>query len=147
MFVNEPFERVNEIVKDVGLGAVQLHGDESPGYAMRMVVDVIKVYRVSRLFLPADVADYPSKAVLLDSYVKDVPGGTGKTLNWGVAKATNQYAKVMLAGGLSPDNAVEAVEHVSPWAIDASSGVELSPGKKDHAAVARLIEQVRAVTE
>ena len=76
-----------------------------------------------------------------------MPGGTGKTLNWGVAKATNQYAKVMLAGGLSPDNAVEAVEHVSPWAIDASSGVELSPGKKDHAAVARLIEQVRAVTE
>jgi phosphoribosylanthranilate isomerase len=133
VFVNESRpEDVVEILRGSGAQMAQLHGDESPDYCAGVGAErVIKALRVGDDFDARSVLDYPASAVLLDAFDAKLYGGTGKTANWRIAREAAKLTRVFLAGGLSPDNVVEAIRAVEPFAVDVNSGVESAPGRKD----------------
>jgi phosphoribosylanthranilate isomerase len=117
----------------VGVGAVLLHGNESAAMIERLQHRVIKAVPVGTDFDLAAVDDVPARAaVLLDAHDPGRRGGTGVTIDWGRAAAAARRRPVLLAGGLRPENVRRAVDEVQPFGIDVSSGVEASPGVKDH---------------
>ena len=137
LFVNQPAEHVGQVASLVHLGAVQLHGDETVEYAARLSRPVIKAVTTAN----PQLAVWPARATLLidvDDPVKR--GGTGRTVDWAAAAAVAAQRKILLAGGLTPDNVAEAVGRVRPFGIDVSSGVERSPGVKDHQRLRALFE-------
>lgn len=144
VFVNEKPERVKEIVNFCLLGAVQLHGDESPSYCSKFFgCKVIKAFSVKDN-LPPGISDYKVDAYLLDTYCKEKRGGTGKVFNWEVASKVKQLGTpLILSGGLGPDNVKEAVGKVRPFAVDVASGVEQRPGKKSPQKMKEFILTVR----
>ncbi|MDE3135611.1 MAG: phosphoribosylanthranilate isomerase [Acidobacteriota bacterium] len=146
VFVDESAPRVREIADAVGLDVVQLHGHERP-FRVRHVSQsrpVIKAFRVRPGFPPARLARYPAAAAfLLDGYRPGLQGGTGMRFDWSLAKRAARYGAIILAGGLRPENVVEAISRVRPYAIDICSGVESRPGKKDPAKLRELMRQVR----
>jgi phosphoribosylanthranilate isomerase len=133
VFVNEPRpEDVVEILRVSGARMAQLHGDESPAYCSGVGAErVIKALRIGDDFDARRVLDYPASAVLLDAFDAKLYGGTGKTTNWEIARKAAELTRVFLAGGLSPENIVEAIREVEPFAVDVNSGVESAPGRKD----------------
>ena len=137
VFVNEPGpERVVEILEASGARLAQLHGDEDADYCARVGAErVIKVWRVADDFDPQSVLGFPASAVLLDAYDKHLYGGTGRRVDWALAREVARLTRVFLAGGLSPENIAEAVRAVRPYAVDVASGVEVSPGVKDPALI------------
>jgi phosphoribosylanthranilate isomerase len=146
VFVNQPADRVREIHEQIGLSAVQLHGDESPDYCSSLApLKAIKAFRIRGGFDPASVKSYPVTAVLLDAGVPGYFGGTGQSFDWRVALDVKQYAPVALAGGLTAQNVAEAVRGVRPWAIDVCSGVETEPGRKDFEKMKRFMAEVDSV--
>lgn len=136
VFVNEPLESIIETAKTSGIGAAQLHGEESPEF-VRLAkeaarIPVIKAFRVSSRFRPEDVLVYDADAVLLDAYSPKEHGGTGETFDWEMAKRVGSiFPKMYLAGGLSPENVEAAIRIVNPFAVDACSLLESEPGRKD----------------
>jgi phosphoribosylanthranilate isomerase len=140
VFVNEALpEDVVEILRISGARVAQLHGDESPEYCARVGSErVIKALRVGADFDPHRALDYPAMGILLDAYDPKLYGGTGKTADWTIASEVATLTKVFLAGGLSPENIVEAVRAVEPFAVDVNSGVEAAPGRKDENKLQRL---------
>ena len=148
VFVNSSLDSVARIADLVGLTMVQLHGDEGPDYcaeiARRTGCQIIKAARVKS---PADVTDlrrYRTGYHLLDAYVKGEPGGTGETFPWEFARTDNGGAPVILAGGLNAGNVLDAISAVKPFAVDTASGVESSPGIKDHVAMRDFHDAVRS---
>ena len=89
---------------------------------------------------------FPGEHILLDAYVAGLPGGTGETFDWNVAKAVAAERKLTLAGGLTKDNVAEAVRAVSPYCVDTASGVEASPGVKSRSLVEAFIQAARAAS-
>jgi phosphoribosylanthranilate isomerase len=144
VFVNESRpEDVVEILGVSGAQVAQLHGDESPGYCHRVGPErVIKALRISDDFDARRALDYPAAAILLDTFDAKLYGGTGKTTNWAIAREAAKLTRVFLAGGLSPDNIVEAIRAVEPFAADVNSGVESAPGRKDASKLRRLKEEM-----
>ncbi|MFN8007073.1 MAG: phosphoribosylanthranilate isomerase [Terriglobia bacterium] len=140
-------ERISSVARAVGLNAVQLHGSESPDYVKKVnELRVIKAFRVDRHFDLELLHQYAAGAYLLDTYDPEQLGGTGKVFDWDIAVAAKAYGRIILAGGLKPDNIVEAVSRVHPYAVDIGSGIESEPGKKDHdkmTALFRLVHQLR----
>jgi phosphoribosylanthranilate isomerase len=123
---------------------VQLHGEESPALCARIGRRAIKAFRVGPGFDVQAMTAYPAQAYLLDAYVPGARGGTGQACDWAVACAAVALGKrIMLAGGLTPENVAEAVAHVRPYAVDTSGGVEAAPGKKDHERVRRFIQNAK----
>jgi phosphoribosylanthranilate isomerase len=149
VFVNEPRpEDVGEILQASGAGMAQLHGDESPAYCSGVGAErVIKALRVGDDFDARRVLDYPASAVLLDAFDAKLYGGTGKTANWAVAREAARLTKIFLAGGLSPENIVEAIRAVEPFAVDVNSGVERAPGRKDANKLHDLWQRMRGDDE
>lgn len=131
LFVNETLDTVNETADLCGLDIVQLHGDESPEFCTAVRRRVIKALRVKDITCLDSINDYRVAAILLDAWSPTAHGGTGLTFNWEVAASVAQTGCIILAGGLTPDNVADAVRQVRPYAVDVSSGVESSPGKKD----------------
>ena len=132
VFVNEDSVRVQELALELGLAAVQLHGDESPEYCAALdAVKVIKAIRVGPGFDPAMLKSFPVNAILLDAKHKGSYGGTGRTFEWRFAKEAMLYAPIILSGGINQGNVADAIEQVKPAAIDVCSGVEAEPGRKD----------------
>ncbi|HEX8090704.1 MAG TPA: phosphoribosylanthranilate isomerase [Blastocatellia bacterium] len=132
VFVNEEARRIEEIFSDVGLSAVQLHGDETPEFCSRLgSIKLIKAFRVNGSFDIHEIRRYPVSMALLDAGGKGSYGGTGSTFDWRVAVEAKQLARVILAGGLSVENVADAIRLVRPAAIDVCSGVEAEPGRKD----------------
>ena len=132
VFVNEGAIRVRELALDLGLGAVQLHGDESPEFCAGLdSVKVIKALRVGPGFDPAMLESYRVSAILLDTRLKGSYGGTGRRFDWRFAIEARRHAPIILSGGLNEENVAEAIEQVRPSAIDVCSGVEAEPGRKD----------------
>lgn len=134
VFVNEATpELVEQIADEAGVGALQLHGDESPAYCRALKHRrVIKVLRVNHDFVPERALDYEVEGIMLDAFHKDLRGGTGQTIDWSVAGRTRELVpRLFLAGGLSPENVAAAIAAVGPYAVDACSALENSPGKKD----------------
>lgn len=109
---------------------------------------VYKAFRIQNLESLQALPPYKTDAWLLDSFMPDKPGGTGATFNWDLAVEARKLGRpVILAGGLTPENVAEAVRKVQPFAVDVSSGVESSPGKKDHTKVRRFIAAAKAALE
>jgi phosphoribosylanthranilate isomerase len=133
VFVNEPRpEDVDEILRVSGARMAQLHGDESPAYCAGVGAErVIKALRVGDDFDARSVLDYPASAVLLDAFDAKLYGGTGRTINWTIAREAAKLTRVFLSGGLSPENILDAIREVKPFAVDVNSGVESAPGRKD----------------
>jgi phosphoribosylanthranilate isomerase len=132
VFVNEDPRRVCDLASDLGLDAVQLHGDETPDYCSALAhLKVIKAIRVGQNFDLGCLRAYSVGAILLDSKIKGTYGGTGQRFDWRAAIDAKRMARIILAGGLTIDNVAEAVKQVRPMAIDVCSGVESEPGRKD----------------
>jgi phosphoribosylanthranilate isomerase len=147
VFVNEESEEVRKIGKETSLRAVQLHGDETPEYC-RELVDfyVIKTFAVSDTFDIQAPDAYKVDAVMLDTKHNNLRGGTGRVFDWSIAEqVAPTIPKLFLAGGLSPENVKNAVEIVRPFAVDACSALEDSPGKKNHERMRVFINTVRSV--
>jgi phosphoribosylanthranilate isomerase len=148
VFVNESRpEDVAEILRVSGAQMAQLHGDESPDYCASVGAErVIKALRIGDDFDARRVLDYPAAAILLDAFDSKLFGGTGKTTNWEIAREAARLTRVFLAGGLSPDNIVEAIRAVEPFAVDVNSGVESAPGRKDASKLRRLKEEMDRIS-
>ncbi|MHC4253212.1 MAG: phosphoribosylanthranilate isomerase [Planctomycetota bacterium] len=152
VFVDDPPERIRELARGVPLDVVQLHGDETPDFARELArelpaVRLVRAVRVRGGDSLDEVRELLAsglfEAVLLDSYDERARGGTGRTFDWDVARAAALGGRVVLAGGLTPDNVCEAVRRVRPWMVDASSGVESAPGRKDPRLIERFVAEAR----
>jgi phosphoribosylanthranilate isomerase len=144
VFRDETPERVVEAVHRAGLGAAQLHGHESPTQT-RWVKDRVRV--VVKAFAAgdprlADAAEHGADVVLVDG----ASPGSGQVFDWSLAEHAPPGLRVVLAGGLTPDNVAAAVERVRPWGVDVSSGVETAPGHKDPVRLHAFVAAARAAS-
>ncbi len=147
VFVNETEKKMLRIARSVGLDRLQLHGDESPDTVARLTrsLPVIKAFRASDSFRPAKLAKFKqASAILLDGFDRRRPGGTGKTFDWRLARGAKRYARIFLAGGLTPENIGDAIRIAKPYAVDVCSSVEAKLGKKDPERIEALMRAVRA---
>jgi phosphoribosylanthranilate isomerase len=133
VFVDAGSENVKFAAQDCHLTAMQFHGNESVWFCKQFPGQSIKAIRVKDESSLATAKEYDVDAVLLDTYTDNVKGGSGQTFDWSLAVKAKQMLKcrIILAGGLTPENVAEAIRTVQPYAVDVSSGVEASPGKKD----------------
>lgn len=144
LFVNEESSTVNAIADHCGLDVVQLHGDETPEYCESINRRVIKAFRIKDMSDLDSLSAYPVAGYLLDTWSAKAHGGTGITFNWDIAAdAVKRGHRIILAGGLSPDNVAESIRKVAPYGVDVSSGVEKLPGCKDSEKVRQFINEVR----
>ena len=140
VFVNPSADKVRAAIAETGIDTLQFHGEETPAFCRQFGLRVIKAFRVRDAESLKPLADFRSETWLLDSFVVGKHGGTGAVFNWDLAaQAVQQGGRVILAGGLSPENAADAVRRIRPYALDVSSGVELAPGRKDAAKVRAFI--------
>jgi len=145
VFVDQPLDYVNGVASLVRLGAVQLHGDETPQFASQLSAPIMKALPLSTIG-ERDLAVWPDETmVLLDVHDPVKRGGTGRTIDWDAAAAISARRRIVLAGGLTPENVADAVARVRPFGIDVSSGVEVSPGVKDHRRVRALFEALHGI--
>ena len=144
LFVNEVPARIREIVDFCGLDTVQLHGDEQPDQCCYSSCRVIKAVRLKKeMENSPSYAAYQVSALLLDAFVPGQFGGTGRSCDWAQAALIAAQYRVILAGGLNPENVAEAVRQVHPYGVDVSSGVENKPGQKDPEKMARFIRMAK----
>jgi phosphoribosylanthranilate isomerase len=146
IFVNRLPAEVIVVRNSLELDAVQLHGDEPPETVAQIAaaVPVIKAFRVAPDFRLASLEEFAEAfAFLLDAAQDGQYGGTGRTTDWDVARRAAQSHRIILAGGLKVENVAAAVRMVGPYGIDVASGVESSPGKKDHGLLREFIQEVR----
>lgn len=153
VFANADREEIAAFVA-VGLTGVQLHGDELPEFCQQLKqllpeVEIIKALRIKNAQYLSAVNDYANcvDTLLLDAYHPQLLGGTGTTLNWETLKQFCPNLPWLLAGGLTPDNILDALEKLNPGGIDLSSGVERSPGDKDLDKVAKLFDKLRVISQ
>ncbi len=132
VFVNEKISALEEIACEAGTDTIQLHGSETPEYCRSVPFPVIKAFSVKPTSDLDTLSEYDVQGFLLDTWKDGLRGGTGSTFDWNIAiKACSKYKNIILAGGLGPSNIAEALESVSPYAVDVNSGVEISPGVKN----------------
>ena len=144
VFVNESAERLNKVADYCGLDLVQLHGEESPAFCRKIHRRVIKAFRVKDLQSIKQLEKFPVSGFLLDTFSDDLHGGTGKTFDWNLALPVKKMGPVILAGGLTPRNILQAVRQVRPYGVDVCSGVEKSPGIKDLEKVRAFLKNIRS---
>lgn len=145
VFVNQSVEEVDQVARHAGVTTIQLHGEEPASYATALGRTVLKA--TSLAGAEAVFASWPEDTlILLDAHDPVRRGGTGQVVDWTRAAVLATRRRVVLAGGLTPDNVQEAIAVVDPFGVDVSSGVEESPGIKDVNKMARFFEQVRAAS-
>ncbi len=147
LFVNEDREKIGEILSRVHLDLLQFHGDESPDECIGHGCPHIKAIRMREgVDLCAERERYSAAAgLLLDTYRKGTPGGTGEMFNWGAIPA-ELAGSIILAGGLAPDNIEQAIKHVRPYAVDVSGGVEMEKGIKDREKISAFMRGVECAS-
>ncbi len=147
VFVNEEPKVVRDLMDSCGLALAQLHGDESAGYCETLGRPVIKAIGIKDRASLLALAEYKGRAqvrgLLLDAFAPDTYGGAGQTINWTIAAEIAKSMTVILAGGLTPENVAAAVAAVRPYAVDVSSGVETSPGQKDHGRIVAFVQAAK----
>ena len=144
LFVNASGQEVRQIIERTGIDTLQFHGEESAEDCAPFLRQCIKAFRIANVESLQQLPAFHTRAWLLDSFVPGEQGGTGVTFNWALAKqAVSLNRPVILAGGLSPENVQEAIRQVRPYAVDVSSGVESSPGKKDLNKVRAFIKNAK----
>lgn len=145
VFVDSEAEIVREIISSCGLDLAQLHGSESPACCGALFPKVVKAFRVQDESVLTLLPHYKVSAYLLDSYEANRKGGTGRSFNWEIARQATHYGRVILSGGLTPENVRQAILLVQPYAVDVSSGVEISPGKKDWSKLRLFLKAAKGV--
>ena len=143
VFVNEKYDLVRDVIQRTQIQSVQFHGDEEPEFCDRFGMNVIKAFRAGEK--PERISRYKSlSGILIDSPREGYYGGTGKSFDWKLMKEYRSLEKpVILSGGLSADNVIEAIEAVHPYAVDACSRLEKSPGVKEHGLLKLFITRVK----
>ena len=142
VFVNEPIDGIRSAAERARLTAVQLHGDEPPAYADALDWPVIRAVSVGEIDRAAD-AWSAETALLVDNIDPVRRGGTGAAVDWTRAAGVAKTRRVVLAGGLTPENVATAIRAVHPFGVDVSSGVESAPGVKDLDKVTQFISNAR----
>ncbi len=145
IFVDVPQEEILGTIEQTGIKCVQLHGNETPKQLNGFPVPVYKSFHVDFSFNPEILRRYKGSAYLLDTKISGKLGGTGQTFDWEIAIKAKEYGRIILAGGLTPDNIIEAAQRVQPYAMDVNSGVEELPGKKDHTKLKLLFEKLNQI--
>jgi phosphoribosylanthranilate isomerase len=149
VFVSPSVEETDSAAQRYRLAAVQVHGDADPGFAARSSVPVIRGVNVRSLGEALRAAWWPDCLALLDAAPETpdaLPGGTGTRLDLRLAAEVAAHRPIILAGGLSPDSVAGAISVVGPEGVDASSGLESSPGVKDASLVERFVRAARGAT-
>ena len=144
VFVNEPVPAIRRAVEESGISTVQLHGDEPVSYAAELRQPLLRALGVEEA---VTTTWPPETTILLDAADRNRRGGTGTRVDWEVAGSVARMRRVVLAGGLSPENVEAAIAQVVPWGVDVSSGVEAAPGVKDPARVTAFLERARLAFE
>lgn len=143
VFVNESRDRVEAIADEVGLTALQFHGDEPPAACEHWRWKVIKAIRVRDRSALTAASAYPVDLILADAYVEGTFGGSGKRVAVELLEELDP-ARLIVAGGLTPENVAEVVRRLRPFGVDVASGVEHAPGRKDPILMRRFIENANA---
>lgn len=146
LFVNQDAQRVNKIIKQVKPDLLQFHGDEDDQYCSQFNRPFIKALRIKEDLDLIEICNhYPhARALLLDAYVKGIPGGTGAGFNWQLIPESLR-SRIILAGGLDENNVVAAIKQIKPFAVDVSGGVEGEKGVKCPLKIARFMQAVHSV--
>jgi phosphoribosylanthranilate isomerase len=148
LFRNQDPEFVNETARNAKLDFLQLCGDEDADYISKIELPIFKMVRVKDGSTPSMLSDIVTPllddghGIVLDTYDKNVAGGSGKSFDWAAAEGVTNREKVFLAGGLTPDNVQSAIAQLSPWGVDVASGVE-TDGVKDPARIRAFINAAR----
>ena len=145
VFVNAKRQQIAALIEQLRLDLVQFHGDEQEDVLLGWPCQTIKAIRISPEGEPPDIAQIPADYILLDTYKTGRYGGTGETFSWErVVPAIQRHKnRLILAGGLTPENVALAVQTVRPWAVDVASGVESAPGRKDQEKIRAFITNAK----
>lgn len=148
VFVNEDLGFIEDCIEDCGLSAVQFHGDEDVSYCLKFKslkfkgVKLIKAIRVKDEESIRIIEDCPADAFLLDTYKKGMYGGTGEAFNYSLALLAKEYGRnLIISGGITSVNVRDIIKQVQPYAVDVSSGIESSPGKKNLELMEQFIKE------
>lgn len=147
VFVDESIKEMERIADHCGLGIIQLHGNEPPEVCNNLRCRVIKAFRIRDWDSLEPIIKYRVSAYLLDTYTQDKLGGTGEVFSWDIAREAKKFGRIILSGGLNPNNIEMAIRHVMPYGADVSSGVEIKGNrrKKDHAKMRLFIEVAKGL--
>lgn len=149
LFRNQDARWVNKAAQQVDLDYVQLCGEEDEAYMRAMWKPVIRQIRIKSDMSHDELSDLvdhhlsQDRIVLLDKYDEQQPGGTGKSFDWSIAEGIADREKVLLAGGLHAEIVGDALERLSPWGVDVSTGVE-TDGVKDHAKIRAFVKTAKS---
>jgi phosphoribosylanthranilate isomerase len=143
VFANTGAKEMLDVLESCGLDFAQLQGDEPPSVCKRLGSKVVKAIRVKDRESLATMKSYSVRAFVLDTYTKENFGGTGKMFDWDLAVEAKQYGRIILAGGLNPENVEEAIRKVRPYGVDVSSGIEQRIGKKDPEKIRQFIARAK----
>jgi len=145
LFVNPTAQQVKEITEIGFLNWIQLHGDETPQFCDSLRWLNTRIMKAIRVRCADDIKkaeSYYTDALLLDAYHPELYGGTGRKFDWNLIDSTSH--RIFIAGGITPDNVIEAAE-TGVYGIDICSGIEASPGKKDHKKMKQLFDNIRLI--
>jgi phosphoribosylanthranilate isomerase len=144
VFVNALKATVESAAGECGLTLLQFHGNEQPEYCTQFGLMSMKAFRIRDAETLKELRKFPTSAWLLDAFSPKAVGGSGEKFNWDWAVEARKFGKpIFLAGGLTPENVAEAIRKVRPFGVDVSSGVEISPGKKDHTKMRAFINAAK----
>ncbi len=146
LFVNEQTEIIKRIVSQTGVDTIQLHGDESTDICQELEkLKIIKAFRIKSESDLTQLKKYNVMAYLLDSYHPKLYGGTGIPFEWNFLDGLNISKPIIIAGGLKPENIDVLLNAIVPYGIDVCSGVEISPGIKDHKLMKLLFDKINNI--
>jgi phosphoribosylanthranilate isomerase len=146
VFVNETASAVSRVVAESGVQMAQLHGEERPEVCDALPCPVIKAFRFTAQVRPEMMGAYAVDAFLIEGFHADFYGGAGARADWHQVPALQTYGRLILAGGLTPENVQEAIRIARPYGVDVGSGVEAAPGKKDWRKVRDFVHHAKAWT-
>jgi phosphoribosylanthranilate isomerase len=131
VFVNEDVATMTRIAHTSGVQLLQLHGEESPALCQQLPWRIVKTFRFTEQVRPERMQRYQVEAFLVEGFHADLYGGGGALADWHRVAALHSYGRIILAGGLTPENVRDAIRIARPYAVDVCSGVEAVPGQKD----------------
>lgn len=146
VFVNSDIDYINKVSEITGINILQFHGEEPPSFINTFDQKKIKAFRIKDSSDVLNYHDYmDAEFFLFDTFSKDIYGGTGKVFDWNLLSDFQYKDRLILSGGINCDNIIDAVESVSPYAIDVSSSLEVVPGKKDNKKVEFFFSRVNSI--